>query len=106
MLAELQGANIRHDGPPIPRFNARGVSVHHAIALGHHVKEMTGGRFAQTRFMERRRPWKTAFNDHAIACAGTAVTDRTVNIEPFAAARKDLRSKPESSDSLLQISVE
>ena len=47
VLAQLQGADVGHDGPAVPGRNLRCVVGHGAEAVGDHVEEVSQRRLAQ-----------------------------------------------------------
>ena len=86
MLGSLERPDIGDDGPTVSRFNARGVRIHYAKPVCHDVEEMLGRRAAQACTMIRRRRWKSALHDHAVAVAGKAMAGGTEDVEALPAS--------------------
>ena len=91
MLAELQRALVGDDRPAIRRGDLRGVVLHRAEAVRHHVEEVAGGGVAQAVLHERRRLAHPALHDHAVALAGAAVAGRAEDVVAVLAARDQIR---------------
>src|SRR5436190_3355813 len=84
--AELEGADVGGDGPAVGGFDAFGVRIHNAVAVGDDVVKVADGRLAEAIDVIGRGRRKTALDDHSVAFAGAAMANGTKYVEAFAAA--------------------
>ena len=85
---QLQSADIGGNRPAVVRINAVGVGVHHAVAVGYHVKEMLGRCRGKSVFEVGGWARKAVRDDDAVAVAREAVARRAKNTETLSAARQ------------------
>src|SRR5690242_4246891 len=83
VVAELEGANICGNRPAIFRLDSCSVGIHHAVAIGNNVIEMTDRGVAQTIDMERWRLRESSLYHHPVAATAAVVALRTNRFESF-----------------------
>src|SRR5262249_383644 len=81
LLAELQGAYIGYDRPPVPWRYSRSVTRHGAKAVGNDVEVLAYGFLPKPVDMERRRWAESALYHHPLAVAKPPVTRTAIYVE-------------------------
>jgi hypothetical protein len=89
VLAQLQRANVGHDGPAVARRDLRGVVGHGAESVANHVVDVSVRDRPEPVDVVRGRLAKAAADDHAVAIAQPVVAGRAVDVEPALAALDD-----------------
>ena len=80
-LAQLQSADVGHNGPAILRRDLRRVVGHGTEAVGDHVEQISQRRLAQTLNVIRRRLAREATRwNHAVAIAHAGMTGSAINV--------------------------
>ncbi len=87
VLAQLQRPDVGGNAPAITGRNLRGIILHDAVSVGHHVEEIADRSFHQPLNVIRRRLFReTPGWDEAVAIPESGVARRTVDVVTLAAA--------------------